>query len=265
MSKKQILKNKHYGYYDPSQKTGTLRMNKNQLVSGYPIGIVYIGDADYPMIPGNVNNAYTYDYPVLLRTMPNMSQERIFNGDPTIADDIIEMGKYMIQREGIRALSSGCGFYGNFQKKVSDALDIPVALSPLVMIPWISTLIKSDQKIAVLTANAASLSQNLFENCGITDPDRLVIKDLRDAPEFSCVVDYRGEFDSDIACQEVTAKAMEVMEGPDEIGAFVFECSDMPPYSYAVQNATQRPVFDFINLINFLHGSVTQHPYSGWL
>jgi hypothetical protein len=265
MAKSQITEDKKYGYYDPFRTGGNVRMNYQQMVAGYPVGIVYIDDTNYPMPPGNVNNASTYKFPVLHRTIPNMNQERVFAGDPTIADDIIEMGKYMVQKEGIRVLSSGCGFFGNFQKEVSAALDIPVALSPLVMVPWLTAMLKPDQKIGVLTANGAALTPALFESCGVTDTDKLIIRDLRHEPEFSCIMEYRGVFDNDAVCKEVVDKAMEIMEEEADIGAFLLECSDMPPYAYAIQAATQRPVFDFITLINFLQNSVCQRPYLGWI
>lgn len=265
MSKSQIQPNKRFGYYDPVQRRGNVQMNYQQMVSGFPVGIVYIDDTNYPMVPGNVNNASTYDFPVILRTIPNMTQERVFAGDPTIADDIVAMGQYLVQKEGIRALSSGCGFFGNFQKQVSAALDIPVALSPLVMISWISSLIKPDQKIGVLTANGKALTDSLFASCGVPDPSRLVIRDLYAEPEFSCIMQYRGFFDNDGVRDEVVGKAMEIMEEDVEIGAFLLECSDMPPYAYAIQEATQRPVFDFITMIEFLCRSVRQRPYRGWI
>lgn len=265
MSKSQISQHKWYGYYDPAQCRGNVRMNYQQMVSGFAVGIVYIDDTNYPMVPGNVNNAWSYDFPVILRTIPNMTQQRVFAGDPSIADDIIAMGQYLIQKEGIRALSSGCGFFGNFQKQVSAALDIPVALSPLVMISWISSLIKPGQKIGVLTANGRALTPSLFASCGVPDPDRLIIRDLHDEPEFSCIMQYRGYFDNDGVCNEVVGKAMEIMEEEEDIGAFLLECSDMPPYAHAIQVATQRPVFDFITMIKFLRSGVNQSAYRGWI
>lgn len=265
MAKSQMIENKKYGYFDPQHCTGNVRMNSRQVVSGFPVGIIYIADADYPMVPGNVNNGWTYDFPVVLRANPRITQQRVFEGDPSLADDIIEIADYLVRKEGVRTISAGCGFFGNFQKQVSAALDVPVAMSPLIMAPWISALIKPQQKIAVLTANAKSMTPALFESCGIKEPERLVIRDLHKTKEFSCVVDYRGYFDNSIAAQEVVDTALEVIEGEEEIGAFLLECSDLPPYSYAIQMATQRPVFDFISVIKFLCNSVTQKPYCGWL
>lgn len=256
---------KKYGFFDPAHLDSRVQMNYQQMVSGFPIGIIYIDDTNYPMVPGNVNNAYSYDFPVILRTVSSITQERVFAGDPTIAQDIIKMAQFMIQKEGIRALSSGCGFFGNFQKKIANALDIPVAMSPLIMVPWIEAMIKDNQKIGVLTANGTAITEDLFEQTGVKHPERLIIRDLRYEPEFSCIMEYRGHFDNKIVEQEVVGKALEILKEDADIGAILLECSDMPPYAQAVQAATQLPVFDFITMIKFLKNSVTQPIYKGWI
>ena len=242
-----------------------MRALDHQQVSGYSVGIVYIEDVWYPLVPGNVVNACTYDFPVRLRAVPGLSNQRLFRGDPTVADDVIALGRQMIEQEGIRALSGACGFFGNFQRQVADALDIPVALSALVQVPWIRSLLRPGQKIGVLTANQSALSPNLMKNCGIDDPGVLLVRDLCHAPEFSVVIVNRGEFDNGKARQEVVAAALDLLKEDADVGAILLECSDMPPYAAAVQAATQLPVFDFITLIRWLHNATTQRPYSGWM
>jgi hypothetical protein len=44
----------------------------------------------------------------------------------------------------------------------------------------------------------------------------------------------------------------------------LLECSDLPPYSAAVQRATGRPVFDWIGFINLVHHAVVQQPHGGF-
>jgi len=257
--------NRHYGYATP-ETMGVVRALHYQEMSGFSVGIVYIGDLNYPMIPGNVVSAYTYDFPVRLRAVEGLDIPRLFAADPTIADDIIKLGTHMVEREGVRALCAACGFFGNFHKQVAAALDVPVAMSSLVQINWIRSLIKPGQRIGILTADAASLTPALFENVGVTDTSDLVIKDLRHAEQFSAILEYRGEFDNRKVQQEVVSKALELIEEDNgDIGAILLECSDMPPYAWAVQQATQLPVWDFTTLIRFLHNGTTQKPYSGWI
>ncbi len=171
----------------------------------------------------------------------------------------------MVEHEGVRAICSTCGFFGNFHTKVAEAVDVPVALSSLVQLPWIKNMIKPSQKVGILTANGAALSQELFKNCGVNDCSGIVVKDMMNSEEFAAVVDMRGHFDNEKARDEVVNAALELLEGDDNIGAILLECSDMPPYAAAIQAATQLPVFDFITLIKWLHNGTTQRPYSGWI
>jgi hypothetical protein len=258
------VKNRQFGYFTPHTRPAEVQMLNHQQIAGYSVGIIYIEDVYYPLVPGDVVNAYSYDFPVRMAPVPNLNIDRLFAADPTIADDIIKLGKHMIEKEGIRALSSACGFFGNFHAEVAEALDIPVALSTIVMAPWIKSLIKPSQKIGVLTADAKSLSPRLFKNCFV-DPSDLIIKDMRHESQFSAILEYRGHFDNAEVTNEIVNKALELLEEKEDVGAILLECSDMPPYAYAVQAATQLPVFDYITMINYLHKATTQKPYSGWI
>ncbi len=259
------LKNRQFGYLTPGNAGVVINMQNHQQLSGYSVGIIYIENVWYPMVPGNVVNAYTYDFPVRMKAVPNLNFDRLVSGDPKLAEEIIQVGKHMIEKEGIRALCSACGFFGMFHKAVAEALDVPVALSSLVQIPMIKNIIKPSQKIGILTADASSLSKQLFKNCFIDDSNFLVIKDLRHAHGFSVIPENKGQFDNKEVEKEVVGAALELLEEDGDVGAILLECSDMPPYAAAVQAATQLPVFDFITLINWLHKATTQRPYSGWI
>ena len=259
------LKNRQFGYLAPGSDGVVINMQDHQQISGYSVGIIYLEDVWYPMVPGNVVNACSYDFPVRMKAVPGLDFDRLGTGDPRIAEAIIQLGKHMIEKEGIRALCSACGFFGIFHKTVAEALDIPVALSSMVQIPMIRNIIKPSQKIGVLTANASALSVNILENCFIDDPSCLVIKDLRHTRGVTVIQESKGQFDNREMQREVVGAALELLEEDCDIGALLFECSDLPPYAAAVQAATQLPVFDFITLINWLHKATTQRPYCGWI
>ncbi len=259
------LNGRQYGYWTPNNENRFVRSYNCQQVGGYSVGIVYIENINYPLIPGNVVNAYTYDFPVRMKAVSNLTNDRLFNADPTIADDIIAAAKHMVENEGVRAICSACGFFGNFHRQVAAAVDVPVALSSLVQLPWIKSMIKPDQKVGILTANGSAMTPELFHNCCVEDYSNIVIKDMLHSAEFAAVVDMRGHFDNGKAKEEVVNAALELFEGDDDIGAILLECSDMPPYAAAIQEATQLPVFDFITLIRWMHHATTQRPYSGWI
>jgi Asp/Glu/hydantoin racemase len=258
--------NRQYGYLNQANSGRIVRMQKGQNIAGFPIGIIYIDDVYYPMLPGNIVNGYTFDFPVRLKAVEGLDIPNLFAAGDEVFDQVMK-ACLELRREGVRAISAACGFFGNYQDRVARAMDIPVAISSLVQIPWIGSLIRPDQKIGVLTADKSSLSERLLDSCGISDAlkKRLVVKDLRHEREFSCILEGRGEFDNAAVLNEVVGKAREIVTEYPDTGAILLECSDMPPYAYAVQEATQLPVFDFTTLIRYLHSAVCQKPYAGFI
>lgn len=255
-----------YGYMTPASDGGIVKMRHGQNISGFPIGIIYIDDVYYPMMPGNIVNGYTFDFPVRLMPVVGLDCPNLFQTADNVYDKIMTACT-QLQKEGVRAISAACGFFGNYQSQVAEALDLPVALSSLIQLPWIASLLKKDQTIGVLTADKSSFTDKLLDNCGVSDAlkKRLIVKDLRHEQEFSCILEGRGEFNNAIVREEIITKAREIITEYPQTGAILLECSDMPPYAYAVQEAVALPVFDFTTLIRWLHNSVTQTPYCGFI
>lgn len=66
--------------------------------------------------------------------------------------------------------------------------------------------------------------------------------------------------DADLA--KIIAGAKALAKHP-ETGAILLECTELTPFSWAVQEATGLPVFDSITPIKWLHSGVVQRPYYG--
>lgn len=239
-------------------------MPKGQNIAGYGVGILHLDDVWYPMVPGNVVNAWTYDFPVRLKAVKGLDTPTLHSGKPEVFELILAAAKEL-EKEGCRAISAACGFFGHFHRQLAEEMDIPVGLSSLVQVPWIQSTMKSSAKIGILTANAVAISDSLLEHCGIDSSDRLVIADLRHGENFSAIMEDRGSFDNAGTRREVVSAAVKLVEENPDIGAILLECSDMPPYASAIQAVTKRPVYDFITLIKWLNQSAMQRPYSGWI
>lgn len=254
-----------YGYLNRNNDSKHIKIKKGQNVAGYPVGVIYIEDVWYPIMPGNVVNASTYDFPVRMVAVKNINCDELFACDDKVGGSIKEACETLM-KEGVRAISGACGFFGNYQKEMAEYCDVPVALSSLVQVPWILSTLKSSQKLAILTADKKSITDRLFDNCGITKEmqERLVIRDLAGSENFSCVIKNWGEWDNDKAREDVVSQA-EIAISDNAVGAILLECSDMPPYAAEIQARTGLPVFDFITLIKWLHSSVAQRPYDGWI
>jgi Asp/Glu/hydantoin racemase len=259
------MRNDGYGYIGNSEDSDKIfHIPKGQVIAGYTVGILLL-DVWYPLLPGNVVNACTYGYPVRHKLVPGATQTRLLHFDPTLVDDLIKAGKEL-EMEGVRAIVGACGYFAYFQPQLAEALDVPVYLSSLIQVPWIRTGLKSGQKIGVLCADKKSLTSEVLKNAGVTDPEICVISGLGDKPGFSAILQSdRGSFDNELVRNEVVKAAVDLVSDNPDIGAILLECSDMPPYSADVQAAVKLPVYDFITMINWVHQSVAQKPYHGFL
>jgi hypothetical protein len=158
-----------------------------------------------------------------------------------------------------------CGYFGYYQKEAAAALDVPVFLSSLLQISIIKHTLKADQQVGVICASRESLSKETLGACGVDDPSELVIVGAQDLPEFKNILNCTCHYNPAQLERELTELAVKLTTDNPQIGALLLECSDMPPFSWAVQTATGLPVFDFITMIKWIHSAVVQQPYHGFM
>lgn len=253
-----------YGYLEKDDLDSTFYVKKGQVIAGYTIGILLL-DVWYPLMPGNVVNASTYSYPVRHKMIPGATQDRVHSGDPTLLDDIIRAGREL-EMDGVRAIVGACGYLAHFQTGAAAAFNVPTYLSSMAQIPFIKAGLKPHEKIGVLCADGHSLTPEVLKKIEVTDPDICVVSGLGELPEFSAILKSdRGCFNNKRMREEVVGAAVQLVKANKDIGAILLECSDMPPYAADVQRAVNLPVFDFITMINWVHNSVAQKPYYGYL
>ena len=123
------------------------------------------------------------------------------------------------------------------------------------------------EKIAVLTANEESCTPDLLRACSVPDEviERCVIRGLGKEPQFKVILDDSCEFDNAQIKQELLGKAEEIVREYPETGAFLLECTEMPPYAYLIQAATQCRVYDFITMLNWVHSGLCRRLFTGWV
>ncbi len=234
---------------------------ERQAIAGFAIGILVL-DLRYPLFPGNVANATTWDFPVLYKILEGAGDE-ILDADPAIGDMLIEAGRDL-EQQGVRAIIGSCGYFGYYQDKATAALNVPTFLSSLLQAPMILPSLHPDQKLGVVCAVAESLNPEIMRACGITDPSRIAVVGAQDLPEFRNLLSCTGHFNSHQLEKELVGLAVDFVEKNADVGAILVECSDMPPYSFAIQDAVKMPVFDFTNLVNWVYHAVVRRPFTGF-
>ncbi len=239
--------------------------NPRQSWYGESIGILIL-DAAYPCVPGNVGNATTFPFPVRYKEVTGASIDRLLNQrDATLVQPFIDAAR-ALQNEGVKAITGACGFMALFQRQVAAAVDIPVFLSSLLQIPFIHRILKPAQTIGIISANADVLTPEHFKSVGVSADIPLAITGMQDQPEFrGAVLEEKGTLDSSAIEAEVVQVATRLFQEHPNLGAILLECSDLPPYAHAVQQAVGLPVFDFISMIRYVHTALVCRPYTGFM
>lgn len=235
---------------------------EGQASYGEAIGILLL-DQSSPFIPGDVANATTYDFPVRFHKVPGFTVERAIGQDPAIYDELLAGSQELID-QGVRGITGDCGFMAIHQVQLAATLRVPVFLSSLLQINFISRLIGPEEKIGIITADSRSLGMPLLEAVGVRSMDHLFIRGMQEEPEFkSAILEESGTLDAAKIESETVRVARELTGESPEVRAILLECSMLPPYAAAVQDATGLPVFDFVTMIKYVHTAVVQQRYLG--
>ena len=218
-----------------------------------------------PLIPGDVGNASTYSFPVRLKRVKGLTVQDLFAHDEAKLNLLLEAVRETVD-EGVRAITGGCGFMALFQREIASAVDVPVFLSSLLQIPFISRMISVGKKVGILTANSESLDAALLEKVGVDDSIPIYIKGMESKENwYKSIIAVEGTLNPDKMEEELVSAAKEMVEEDPAIRAILLECTDMPPYGAAVQEAVNLPVFDFVTMINYVYLAVVKQRFQGFM
>ncbi len=227
-------------------------------------------DMKAPLIPGNVGNANSYDFPVRFKVLESVPSDWWCDeqGPDDRRFEIFLKAAKELEAEGVKAITTGCGFFAIYQKKAAPHLKVPLFASPLLMVPMVSRMLGENQRVGIISAGGAHLTRGDFlANVGIDPSIPIAVGGLENTEEFYHVhvTQRKPDIDPEKVEQEVVAVAKDLVRRYPDIGAFVFECSDIPPFAKATSEATGLPVFDFITLAHLVYRATVPRRYEGFM
>jgi len=237
------------------------RARKPQTSYGRPIGIIVL-EEHIPCPPGTPGNPTTFAYPVCYEVADGVSTTGLRQVEPAGLESFIRAGRRLVER-GAWAIAGNCGLMIVHQQSLAAALPVPVLLSSLLQLPLMARLWPPNAAIGVIASGAMSLSARHLRMAG-ADPERIVLASMEGQPAFAAAVqDEHGELDFDAVTAEVIGVSRTLMDQHPEVRAILFECVDLPPYAFAVQQAIGVPVFDITTLVDHFHAALVRKPFAG--
>lgn len=230
---------------------------------GEAIGILTL-DTIFPRIPGDIGNASTFSFPVRLRVVGGATQDRVVKeGGRGLLEPFIEAAKEL-EKDGVRAVTTSCGFLAPFQDDVAKALAIPVFTSSLMQVPLVYKMLGKGTRVGILTADSSHLGKMHLRGAGIDPSIPVAIAGLQDHEEWAKpFLRNQPTIDPEKIEVLIVNAAKELISKYPDTGAFVLECANMHPYSAAIQRETGRPVFDIITFVNYVYHAVVCKPFTG--
>ncbi len=226
-----------------------------QAVYGAAIGILML-DARFARVPGDMGNALTWPFPVQYRVVRGASPDRVvLHQAEGLLQPFLDAAADLVAH-GVAAITTNCGFLSLFQRELAAHVGVPVATSALMQVPWVQATLPPGKRVGVVTISAGSLTPGHLQAAGAPVDTPMV--GCEDGTELFPVLirGDRNDLDTVAAEADVVSAAKSLVAAHKDIGAIVLECTNMPPYAAAVQDATGVAVFDSVTLVHWLHGAV---------
>lgn len=170
-----------------------------------------------------------------------------------------------LEAEGMRAITTSCGYLTTIRKPLIEAVGIPVLYSSLLQVPLVARMLPVGKKVGIPTLDSRRLSQEHLDAAGITD-ESLVFMGAEEVPAYydNCAKNLE-EFDPEEVERAVVDMVVDLYARKPEVGAIVCEGINFAPYAAAVQEATGVPWFDIVDLTKLVYSAVVKGRYRGFL
>lgn len=238
---------------------------------GEAIGILLFDGRRYPMMPGDVGNASTYNFPVRTKVVKGLHwypEPEESWGDPRPAEvDLLVDAAKELQEDGVRAIVTCCGFFSTLQSVLARELKIPLFTSPLILLPLLLSMICPTRKVAVLTASKPHLKEEFLLVDGLDSLDRVTVVGAETSSEFmeTHMGGTRTEMDPVLLEKQIVEIVQRHVEENPDIGVIMLECTNFPSFAATIQENTGLPVVDYVGFIEFIYRSVVCRRYPGFL
>lgn len=233
---------------------GRVRGGFNQY--GFTVGILML-DTRFPRIVGDMGHAATFDFPVRYHRVTGADPDLVVRRGAEGLLPAFVQGARELERQGVGAVTTNCGFLVKYQRELAAAVRVPVLTSSLLLVPLVHRMLPPGRRVGVLTVNAATLGPEHLAAAGITADIPIAVAGLETEKEFTRVLlGDELDLDVDAARDEHQRVARRLVAEHPDVGAFVLECTNMPPYAADIQRATGLPVFDVVSLVRLVHAAL---------
>jgi hypothetical protein len=148
-----------------------------------------------------------------------------------------------------------------YKQELAAHCSVPVAASSLMQIPLVERLLPPGKRVGVLTFSASRLTPEHFVAAG-APPDTPVVG-MENGHEFWRFMAHE-EKTADIAAAraDILAGGEELVTRHDNVGAVVLECTNMVPFTRALNKRLGLPVYDIYAFVSWFHAGLNPRGFN---
>ena len=208
-------------------------------------------------LPGNILHPETFPFPIRLCRIEGANYHTVVEKPSTeVLGRMIGAAREMVE-QGVRAITTSCGFNAIFQNELAGAVPVPVFSSSLMQVPLVYHMLGLGRRVGIVTADKRHLTPAHLRCAGISESVLVAIAGIEDTGEFAKIrQDPKAPLHAETFINEVVAVAKRLVASHRDIGALVLECTDLPPAAAALRRETGLPVFDITTLTTMLYNAV---------
>ena len=132
--------------------------------------------------------------------------------------------------------------------------------SSLLFVPEVHKTLANGNRVGILTVSEDQMTAHdgaIFDGCDIEESVPIAIAGMNESADADVWLTMTtAEYDKKQVERAVVNTAQQLVKDYPDIGAFVLECTDMPPYSDRIRETTGLPVFDAVDMVKRVHESV---------
>jgi hypothetical protein len=221
---------------------------------GVSVGILMV-NTFFRRFPGDIGNAETWSFPVQYRIVKEATAGRMsYLHDTDLLTPFAQAAMELIEA-GVDGIATTCGFLSIYQRQLAEMLPVPVATSSLLQVPMVQRLIPAHKRVGVLTYNGETLKGPYFTGVGVPE-DTPVGGMPHDSVFFRSIQAGDDTVSYAVLEQEVLEAAGKLLRDYPDIGALVLECTNLTPFSAAINARFGLPVYDAVTLVNWFHAGL---------
>lgn len=219
-----------------------------------PLGILVL-DTTFPRIPGDVGNADTWPFPVKMRRVQGATPTRVTG--PAV-EELLESfchGAQALAQEGVCGITTTCGFLAVLQPRLARCSPVPFAASSLLQVPSVQACLPPGKRVGVITFSAELLTPAHLSGAG-APPDTPCEGLNPDSSFYRMIIEGHNTIDTQQARRDVVAAGQQLLSRHPEVASIVVECANMPPYSAALREALDLPIYDPVSFVQWFYASL---------